>query len=137
MVNDIKYCYCDLCNTNIDVFGDHGVQCIEGGDVHQKHDMVVELISQLLDEAGFEHKVEVKGLDMNSAKRSADIYVYNYDGDKDCCFDVGIANALKSSTLIDTAKNRLFEAKQLYKHKVDKYEKLNVDYFIPLIWEEI
>ena len=77
----VKDANCVLCNGQLDVKGDHGINCQHGHGRHGTHNSLSAAVMRICDEAGYACDLELNGLIGDNSKRPADAFVHHFYGD--------------------------------------------------------
>ena len=112
--------YCPRCTTVMDIYGDHALTCMVGGDRTKRHNMIRNVVVRLATSAGWRpepektdllRSVSTVGGDISTsgeearpeARRPADIFVPRWDLGGSAALDFAVTSGLRTDVLEQTA----------------------------------
>ena len=114
---------CMKCNKICDIYGSHALQCSKQGHVIKRHDYVRDVFAQMIEEAGFEVKIEQR-YDNNGERidgRPGDVLIKHWTNDgTDLYIDIVISNTISQSNIHNSRKLNINQRKEKMKEK--KYQ---------------
>lgn len=132
---------CTECHMQIDAHGDHAIICKTGKGRHHRHDIISNIMSNILHTCKIDHKLELTHILQSTGKeRPADIWIPSWENGTDIAFDIGITAECCQSNVSGSRSKSMSAAQKYYNHKMSLFKRktkhININFsYQPLIFE--
>ena len=94
---------CKGCNKDVDILGEHAMNCRCGSGRYRRHDAIRDIIADAARAASLSPRVEARGLVEGSQQRPGDVLIPGYPLGRDLILDITIINPLQKSAWPEAA----------------------------------
>lgn len=115
---------CTECHMKMDIYGDHAITCKTGKGRHHRHDIISNMMSNILHTCKINHELELMHIMCKTGKgRPADIWIPAWDDRKDYALDIGVTSECCLSNINSSKNKSMSAAQKYYNHKMSAFKR--------------